>query len=116
MEDIQDLCIYIYIYIYIKVDSKLKFHTHTDIVTKKAYHVLGLISKSFECKDPDVTIKLYTTLVCPIVEYNNILWGPIYLHTRQPKTRKDLGLRRFLPVNFFKIRSYKQRTKFWKNR
>ena len=72
VEDIRDLGI--------QVDSKLKFHTHTNIVTKKAYHVLGLISKSFECKfkDPDVIIKLYTTLVRPIVEYNNILWGPTY--------------------------------------
>jgi len=38
----------------IQVDSKLKFHAHTDIVTKKAYRVLDLISKSFEFKDSDV--------------------------------------------------------------
>ena len=71
VEDIRDLGI--------QVHSKLKFHTHTDIAMK-AYHVLGLISKSNECKfkDPDVIIKLYTTLVRPIVEYNNILWGPTY--------------------------------------
>ena len=50
LEDIPDLGI--------QVDSKLKFHTHTDIVTKKAYRVLGLISKSFECKDSDFIIKL----------------------------------------------------------
>ena len=36
VEDIWDLGI--------QVDSKLKFHTHTDIVSKKAYRVLGLIS------------------------------------------------------------------------
>ena len=46
---------------------------------KRSYRVLGLINKSFECKDPDVIINLYTTLVCPIVEYNNILWGPYTL-------------------------------------
>jgi len=61
VEDIRDLGI--------QVDSKVKFHTHTDIVTKKAYCVLGLISKSFEYKDPDAIIKLYTTLVCSIVEW-----------------------------------------------
>ena len=35
----------------IQVDSKLKFHVHTDIIAKKGYCVMGLISKSFECKD-----------------------------------------------------------------
>ena len=62
----------------IQVDAKLKFHTHMDTVVKKAYRVLGLICKSFECKDSDIIVKLYTTLVCPIVEYNNVLWGPSY--------------------------------------
>ena len=38
----------------IQIDSKLKFHKHTDIIVKKAYRVLGLIYKSFECKDADV--------------------------------------------------------------
>ena len=75
VEDIRDLGI--------QIDSKLKFHTHTDIVTKKAYRVLGLISKSFECKDSDVIVKLYTTLVRPIIEYNNILWGSSYILDNQ---------------------------------
>jgi len=52
VEDIRDFGI--------QVDSKLKFYAHTDIVTKEAYRVLGLISKSFECKDSDVIVKLYT--------------------------------------------------------
>ena len=45
---------------------------------KKAYCVFGLICKSFECRDFDIIVKLYTTLVRPIVEYNNVLWGPSY--------------------------------------
>ena len=75
LENIRDLGI--------QVDAKLKFHTHTDIVVKKAYHVLGLICKSFERKDSDITLKLYTTLVRPIVEYNNVLWGPSYILDNQ---------------------------------
>ena len=43
-----------------QLDSKLKFHIHTDTAVKKAYRVLGLIRKSFECKDYDVMVKLYT--------------------------------------------------------
>ena len=54
----------------IQIDSKLKFHIHTDT---EAYRVLGIIRKSFECKDYDVMVKLYKTLVCPIIEYNNVL-------------------------------------------
>jgi len=34
LEDIHDLGI--------QIDSKLKFHAHNDIITKKAYRVLGL--------------------------------------------------------------------------
>ena len=89
VEDIRDLGI--------QVDSKLKFHTHTDIVTKKAYRVLGLISKSFECKDPDVIIKLYTTLVRPIVEYNNILWGPTYILDNQKLEKIQRRATRMIP-------------------
>ena len=53
----------------IQIDSKLKFHIHTNTVAKKAYHVLGLICKLFECIDSDVMVKLCETLVCPIIEY-----------------------------------------------
>ena len=49
------------------------------IVVRKAYRVLGLICKSFECKDSDVMVKLYKTLVRPIIEYNNVLGMSIKL-------------------------------------
>ena len=67
----------------IQIDSKLKFHIHTNTVVRKAYRVLGLICKSFECKDSDVMVKLYKTLVRPIIEYNNVLWGPFYVLDNQ---------------------------------
>jgi len=57
----------------IQINSKLKFHTHTDMVVT---HMLGLICKSFECKNSDAIAKLYKTIVCPIIEYNNVIWGP----------------------------------------
>ena len=71
----------------IQIDSKLKFHIHTDMVVKKAYRILGLICKSFECKDSDVMVKLYKTLVRPIVEYNNVIWGPSYTLDNQKLER-----------------------------
>ena len=56
------------------MDSKLKFHIHTDFTTNKANCILGLISKVFECKDSDIM-----SLVRPLLEYNNAIWGPYYI-------------------------------------
>ena len=58
---------------------------HTDSVVNKAYHVLGLINKSFECKDPDIVLKLYKSLVRPIVDMP-MSYGvlTIYLINRKP--------------------------------
>ena len=58
LDNIQDLGI--------QIDSKLKFHIHTDTV-QGAYCVLGFICKSFECKDCDVTVKLYTPLFAQLL-------------------------------------------------
>jgi len=76
----------------VTASATTQVHAHTDIITKKAYRVLGLISKSFECKDSDVIIKLYTiaTLVQPIVEYNNILWGPTYILDNQKLEKSNV--------------------------
>ena len=57
-----------------QIDSKLKFYIHTNAIVKKAYHVLRLICKSFKCKDYDVMVKLYKTLICPIIEYTVIMF------------------------------------------
>ena len=74
----------------IQIDSRLKFHSHTDIVVKNAYRILGLICKSFECRDSDVMVKLYKTLVRPILEYNNVIWGPSYTLDNQKLEREQL--------------------------
>ena len=81
----------------IQIDSKLKFHIHTDTVVKKAYRVLGLIRKSFECKDYDVMVKLYKSLVRPIIEYNNVLWGPFYVSDNQKVERIQRKATRIIP-------------------
>ena len=57
-------------------DSQLKFHDHTAQVTTKANQVLGLIKKSFDYLDPIMLTQLFSTLVRPILEYNNAIWGP----------------------------------------
>ena len=78
----------------IQIDSKLKFHIHTDMVAKKAYRILG---KSFEYKDSDVIVKLYKTLVRPIVEYNNVIWGPSYTLDNQKLERIQRKATKMIP-------------------
>ena len=67
----------------IQVDLKLKFRAHTNTLTKKAYHVLGL----FKCKDPGIIVRLYTTLVRPMIENNDVFWGPTYILDNQKLER-----------------------------
>ena len=57
-------------------DNRLKFHQHTTSVAAKANRILGLIKKSFESLDQDMLARLFKTLVRPIIEYGNTIWGP----------------------------------------
>jgi len=75
LENIRDLGI--------NMDSKLKFRTHTDTVTSKANRILGLIYKVFECKDSDIILNFYKSLVWPLLEYNNAIWGPQFIMDKQ---------------------------------
>ena len=59
-------------------DDKLKFHDHTTKVTTKANRILGMIKKSFEYLDSSMLSKLFTTVVRPILEYGNAIWGPLF--------------------------------------
>ena len=61
------------------IDQDLKFHEHTLLVTNKANHILGLIKRSFSYLDSDMLVRLYKSMVCPILEYGNVIWGPHYL-------------------------------------
>jgi len=45
-------------------------------IATKANHILGLINKCFEHLDIDSLPILYKTLVCPVLEYTNSVWGP----------------------------------------
>ena len=60
------------------IDDQLKFHDYTTQVTTKANWVLGLIKKSFEYLNSNMLIQLFSTLIRPILEYNNVIRGPHY--------------------------------------
>lgn len=60
-------------------DEKLSFHEHIDVVTRRAYQMLGFIFRS--CKrfrNPDSIITLYKAYVRSHVEYCSVVWSPIY--------------------------------------
>ena len=60
-------------------DHQLKFHSHTIDVTAKVNRLLGLIRRSFDHLDSDMLIKLFVTLVRPMLEYCNSVWGPSFI-------------------------------------
>jgi len=47
----------------------------------KIFH--ALISKSFEYLGPIMLNRLFKTLVCPILEYGNAIWGPHFILDQQ---------------------------------
>jgi len=65
------------------IDSKLKFHAQSDSVIHKANSTLGLIYKVFECKDTNIILNLYKSLVRTQLEYSNAIWGPHYITDKQ---------------------------------
>ena len=82
----------------INVDSRLKFHAHSNTVPKKAYQVLGLISKSLSIKILMLLLDyIRITLVRPIIEYNYVKWGPIYILDNQKLERIQHKATRIIP-------------------
>ena len=60
------------------VDCNLKFHSQCSAVVNKANRLLGLIKRTFLSLSEDSFLSLYKSLVQPILEYGNLVWGPNY--------------------------------------
>ena len=56
-------------------DANLKFHQHTSEVAMKANRVLACTKKSFIDLNEFVLSQLYKSMVRPILEYGNVIWG-----------------------------------------
>ena len=78
-------------------NDQLKFHDYTTQVTTKANRVLGLIKKSFEYLDSNMLTQLFSTLVRPILEYNNIIWGPHYIVDKRKVEKVQRRATRLFP-------------------
>ena len=58
------------------IDSKLYFEDHISAKVKIANSMVGLIRRSFNYMSPFVFKKLYLALVCPHLEYAQVVWSP----------------------------------------
>ena len=67
----------------ISIDSDMKFHSHVSSAVSKANQILQLISKSFVNLSPDMLPILYKSLVRPLLEYGNLIWGPFYIQDQR---------------------------------
>ena len=79
-------------------DDQLKFHDHTTQVTTKANRVLGLIKKSFKYLDSTMLTHLFTTLIRPILEYNNSIWVPHYILDNRKVEKIQQRATRLIPL------------------
>ena len=59
--------------------SEFKFGPHIHHIVQKANRLIGLIKKSFDFLDAPMLRTLYTSLVCPYLDYACVVWCPFQL-------------------------------------
>ena len=60
------------------VDSKLRFHLQTAQAVSRAFRMLGLMKRSFGCLNSQTIPILFKSVIRPILEYGNCVWGPLF--------------------------------------
>ena len=92
----------------VKVDNELAFSEHIRAATGKANSIIGMLKNAFVCRDVDIWIKLYVSLVRPHLEYAVSVW--------KPRLRRDIdALERVqkralrIPYELQKLDGYKER-------
>ena len=58
------------------VDSELKFRAQAASAVSKATQILAVFRRSFQLIDRTTLPLLFKTLVRPLLEYGNVIWGP----------------------------------------
>ena len=61
----------------VHVDANVTFGHHVDIVVNKANRMLGMIRRAYTFLDGPTLTTLYTSLIRPLLEYNNVAWTPV---------------------------------------
>ena len=80
------------------VDDNLKFHNHTATVIAKANSILAIINKSFVNLDANIFPMLYKSLVRPILEYGNPVWGPLFVTDQQAIEKVQRRATKMIPA------------------
>ena len=60
------------------IDKELKFHAQAASASRKANQILGVVRRAFANLDSETLPLLYKSLVRPLLEYGNTIWGPFY--------------------------------------
>ena len=60
------------------INYELKFHQHAAFVVAKANRLLAIIRRTFINLDTVMLPLLYKSLVRPVLEYANAVWGPFF--------------------------------------
>ena len=81
----------------ILVDYKLKFHEQCSAVVARANRLLGVIHRSFNCTNAEMILRLYKSLVQPVIEYGNNIWGPYYVMDQQAIERVQRRAIKIIP-------------------
>ena len=62
----------------VNIAPKLRFSYRYDNLVAKAKPRASLILRCFECREPAVLFRAFTTFVRPAVEYCSPVWAPVY--------------------------------------
>lgn len=65
-----------YKYLGIMISSNLNWGDHVNFIASKTSRLLGFIRRLVRCNDPQILVKLYSTLCRPILEYGIPAWLP----------------------------------------
>ena len=60
----------------VTIDRDLKFHMHVSKWVNEGSRMLGLVKATLTCIDQTTLPRLITTIVCPHLEYGNVIWCP----------------------------------------
>ena len=60
----------------ITISSSLNFSEHIEKITAKARRMVGLIFRTFSCRDAEFLTQMFCTFARPILEYNTTIWSP----------------------------------------
>ena len=91
------------------VKNDLKSGVQCLAASRKANTILGFIARNFQCKNPEVITRLYTSLVRPHLEYAVQFWSPCYLKDESKLESVQRRATKLVPG--FRCLTYEERLK-----